>query len=345
MQYRQRLGIVILCLGVTMLFCVFSQLSDYFTYRLVKVNSDAPDITASSIMSTAYISSLLISIESIRKDCGQLCDTTRTGLPGPFFDHILANVNCTSLFENKYIDNGHGLSQAPGQIPTELMNDFTMNGRIPLKKFYLNQQYLGQKDKKLLWSEKLIEDWIALAKRGQLNGNYGAIETNALRDGLQHAPNIKGGRVLVIGSEIPWVEACVLEAGAREVVTLEYAEIVSEHPRVKTILPYDFRMKFLHQKIELFDAVVTFSSVEHSGLGRYGDALNPWGDIIAISRAWCVTRAGGSLTIGVQYNFHDEFIRFNADRWYGKIRYPFLTTNWKQIYRGEGYQRVHVFTK
>jgi hypothetical protein len=34
--------------------------------------------------------------------------------------------------------------------------------------------------------------------------NYGIPETNALRDGLQHAPGVKNGRVLVIGSENPW---------------------------------------------------------------------------------------------------------------------------------------------
>jgi hypothetical protein len=42
--------------------------------------------------------------------------------------------------------------------------------------------------------------------------------------------------------------------------------------------------------------------VEHSGLGRYGDALNPWGDIIAIAKAWCVTKVNGSLTMAVMFN-------------------------------------------
>ena len=32
---------------------------------------------------------------------------------------------------------------------------------------------------------------------------------------------------------------------------------------------------FLKGELGPFDAVVTFSSVEHSGLGRYGDGLNP----------------------------------------------------------------------
>ena len=48
-----------------------------------------------------------------------------------------------------------------------------------------------------------------------------------------------------------------------------------------------------------FDGVVTFSSLEHSGLGRYGDQLNPWGDLIAMSKAWCLTKPGGRMLIGV----------------------------------------------
>jgi hypothetical protein len=46
---------------------------------------------------------------------------------------------------------------------------------------------------------------------------------------------MKHGRVLIIGSETPWVEACVLEAGARKIVTVEYREIISEDPRRHTI--------------------------------------------------------------------------------------------------------------
>ena len=91
--------------------------------------------------------------------------------------------------------------------------------------------------------------------------------------------------------------------------------------------------------------IVTYSSVEHSGLGRFGDMLNPWGDIITLARGWCVTNDGGSLTIGVPYHYEHELIRFNADRRYGKVRYPYLATNWKQHYEGHGAQNPHVFTK
>jgi hypothetical protein len=60
--------------------------------------------------------------------------------------------------------------------------------------------------------------------------------------------------------------------------------------------PYEFTNKYLDGTIGMFDAVVIYNSIEQSGLGIYDDDLNPWGDIISIARAWCVTKDGGSLT-------------------------------------------------
>ena len=80
-----------------------------------------------------------------------------------------------------------------------------------------------------------------------------------------------------------------------------------------------FRRHFLENKLEKLDAVVTCSSVEHSALCRFGDMLNPLGNIITITRAWC---DGGSLTIGVPYHYEHELIRFNADSRCGTFRYP-----------------------
>ena len=147
----------------------------------------------------------------------------------------------------------------------------------------------------------------------------------------------------MISSTNPWVEACILEAGANEIVTLEYGVIYSKQPQSKTMVTLEFCRDFLENKLENFDAVVTFSSVEHSGLEIFGDMLNPWGDIITIARAWCVAKDLGYLTIGVQYR--DETIQFNADRRNDKVDYPYLTTNWRQYYQGYGIQRPYVFWK
>ncbi len=147
----------------------------------------------------------------------------------------------------------------------------------------------------------------------------------------------------MIGPTNPWVGACILDAGAKEIVTLEYGAIYSKHPQLKTMIPLEFRRHFLENKLEKCNTVITFSSVEHSWLGRFGDMLNPWGDIITIARSWCVTKDWGYLTIGVHYG--DETIQFNAGRRYDKVHYPYLTTNWRQYYQGYGIQRPYVFRK
>jgi hypothetical protein len=69
--------------------------------------------------------------------------------------------------------------------------------------------------------------------------------------------------------------------------------------------------------------------VEHSGLRRYGDALNPCRGIIGVARACCVTKVNGSLTLAVMFSENKVYIKFNADRFYGKIRYPYVTSNWR----------------
>lgn len=87
--------------------------------------------------------------------------------------------------------------------------------------------------------------------------------------------------------------------------------------------------------------------MEHSGLGRYGDALNPWGDVLEIARAHCVSKAHGKLVIAVMMTpDYQDALEFNAHRMYGKRRWPYLTTNWKIIHReSSGDQVVHVFDK
>ena len=80
----------------------------------------------------------------------------------------------------------------------------------------------------------------------------------------------------------------------------------------------------------------------HLSKGRYGDSLNPWGDIITIAQAWCVSKAKAHLAIGVPTFVHGEDrIEFNAGKVYGPRLYPFLATNWKFMWPNEG-KRVNM---
>jgi hypothetical protein len=63
--------------------------------------------------------------------------------------------------------------------------------------------------------------------------------------------------------------------------------------------PKQFSEQYLSGSLPTFDAMVTFSSLEHSGLGRYGDGLNPWGDLITMAKVWCALKPGGRALVGV----------------------------------------------
>jgi hypothetical protein len=107
-------------------------------------------------------------IEAIRQDCGQLCDTSRVGSTGPFFNHVHADINCDLIFRNPFIDRSHGLPHAPRTIPQELLKEFTMNNRLPVQKYYFDTPYLGNKARTPVWTEQLIDSWVEKAKKGKL---------------------------------------------------------------------------------------------------------------------------------------------------------------------------------
>ena len=59
------------------------------------------------------------------------------------------------------------------------------------------------------------------------------------------------------------------------------------------------------------------------------DALNPWGDVLAIARCWCVAHPRAWLLLAVPFGV--DQLEFNAQRWYGPLRYPLLATNWRLL--------------
>ena len=130
-----------------------------------------------------------------------------------FYQRVVP-VNCPTIFSDSvFIERGHG-EGVPFRIHTNAKNEFTLNGAIPVRTWYFDQNYHAQTTDTRVWDRTLVEEWIRLASVGELVGNYGRNETNHLKNALGYA-KIQGGRILVIGSEVPWVEALVLSAGVR----------------------------------------------------------------------------------------------------------------------------------
>jgi len=278
-------------------------------------------------------------VEKLKKDCGQLCKFPRksqgTYAADSFpFDANYLYFNCPALFENEYMDCSHGQESPPGAIPRELRHDYLPTDQIRPTNLYIKQTYhtnkAMEKKQSRVWTRELVDDYLQRLAEGTLKGTYSAQQTSWLYGVMKGIEEIKGGTVLVVGTELPWVECILLAVGAKKVVTLEYGALSSEHPQLETILPGDFRSRYMDGSLPIFDAVVSYSSIEHSGLGRYGDALNPYGDVMQVARSWCVTRNGGALVLGLPSAGHD-FLRWNADRIYGPYRWPRITANWRPV--------------
>ena len=217
----------------------------------------------------------------------------------------------------------------PTYPPDYLLDEFTMFGEMPI--LDLHYHYENWTDKAKYFPRELINDIIKKMKRGENINIYlhGICVQHTLQRYIQY---IKDKRGFVVGTDLPWFEGMLLGFGARNITTLEYAHLVFESPEIESYTPYDFADKWLKGEIEQYDFGVTFSSIEHSGLGRYTDPLNPYGDLESMAQSWCMVKPGGMFAVGVEDSLNSSnYILWNAHRVYGPKRLAQLTANWKVL--------------
>ena len=218
----------------------------------------------------------------------------------------------------------HFYSNSPyNEIPDELLSEFTMNGTIPVLHWWFD----GSKQQKVVWSLACVDAHLQQfsidnIESGNCSGeSYPGVAALLLLAFQKN--NIVGKNVAVVGSETPWIEAMLLNLRNR-VTTVEY-NVPSVHDnRIKCMSYTDFTLTSNE-----YDCVVSFSSIEHSGLGRYGDPLEPNGDIETMQVIHKNLKENGVLIWGAPVG-HDAFV-WNAHRIYGKIRLPLLFQKFDEI--------------
>ena len=186
-----------------------------------------------------------------------------------------------------------------------------------------------------VWTRAFLDAYGARVAAGEEGGSYTVAHVAQVRAavrGAAAAARLVGGHALVIGTDRPWIEVLLLAEGARRVTTMEYGDIVSEHPAV-VAKPYrTLAAEVLAGAWPPADLVVSYSSLEHSGLGRYGDALDADGDAAALRQAWCMTRPGGIALVGLPMTCEDAgAIEFNAHRIYGMRRLAEIAQGWEWV--------------
>ena len=217
----------------------------------------------------------------------------------------------------------------PEYPPDYLLDEFTMFGEMPI----VNIRYFKPKStecKKHI-SLTLINDVIEKLKIVENVNRYqdAICVQHTLKRYLHY---IRGKRGFVIGTIKPWFEGMLLGFGARNITTLEYGHLVFESSAIVAYTPYDFADKWMKGEIKPYVFGVTFSSIEHSGLGRYTNPLNPYGDLESMAQSWCMVKPGGMFAVGVEDSLNsNNSIVWNAHRVYGPKRLAQLTANWEVL--------------
>ena len=168
-------------------------------------------------------------------------------------------------------------------------------------------KYFGSSAMESIWSQDRVEKLIAAVhsrkykrprRRDDPVSAYGAGIDDAFDKALKAFSGL-GLRGAVLGSQTLRLEATLLAYGAKHVDTIEYGEIVSRHPKISTLRPTEAYAKFLNKTHVPYDFIASFSSVELSGMGRYGDPMNPVADIEAVAAMSCLVKKGGRMFLGV----------------------------------------------
>ena len=208
------------------------------------------------------------------------------------------------------------IAAPPQEIPPELIDTYTVGGQIPVRKRYFDGTY----SEPVVYSKEVIDTVLAKVAAGK-TFYYGKTDL-WLRTALQRFP-IRGQEVAVMGSVEPIYESTVIHHGGRP-TTIEYNKIASDDARLTTLTVAEFE-----RNPRLFDAAFSISSFEHDGLGRYGDPLNPDGDLDAMARMKNVVKANGLLFLAVPVGC--DALVWNAHRVYGPIRLPRLLSGWEVL--------------
>ena len=205
------------------------------------------------------------------------------GFTGPM-DMSLLPQSIVDLFKDSYDlpSNFNFSSQF-------ISNQTSLNrGQIP-KAFWGFINELGNK-----WTQNHINTGIKSLNENidDITPDHYPFSGKMIKEAIECLSLNKNSKVLVAGSVSPWIECICLNYGFETIITSDYQIKKIEDPRIKFVHANDI----LNYK---FDLIISFSSIEHDGLGRYGDPINPYGPFNATDEFYNSLNCNGKLICGV----------------------------------------------
>lgn len=205
-------------------------------------------------------------------------------------------------------------------IPVKLLDGYSMNNQIMIEMKYRDDSSLNvQRMINSKFTEQEFKRNLKRIERRDTN-YYGKTDTWMYQALFDHP--IEGKDVVIVGSTAPWYEAMALSFGAKSITVFEYSERPSFHEKIEYKRPNECVDK-------KFDICFNISSIEHDGLGRYGDPLDPRGDLKTMLEYKNILKEDGLMFLAVPVG--EDRVYYNVHRIYGNIRFPLLVEKWTPI--------------
>lgn len=203
-------------------------------------------------------------------------------------------------------------------IPQEFWNAFTFDGTIPVSYWYFDDSVVEPKTV----SQSSLDFFCQKAKTREwsYNGELDSFIFQALDD-LEE--ELKDKQVCLMGSFLSWYEGVLLSYGACPIV-IDYHPISTTDARVT----YLTRAQFAKNPRK-FDLILSISRIDHAGLGRYGEPIDPDGDLKEMAFYKQMLNPGGKLLLALPIG--PDALVWNAHRIYGWKRLKTLLKGWKSI--------------
>lgn len=212
-------------------------------------------------------------------------------------------------------------TKIPKKIPRHLLKDFTLDNKIRILYSFRDDSYPTKKPR--VFSKEYVDRMISDAKKGRKR-YYGKTDDYINLAMKKYSNEIKDKEGVDIGSVTGWYSAIMLAHGAKKSYVLEYNKILSKHPKVIPMMSKDF-----WNSPREFDFGTSISSFEHDGLGRYGDPINPLGDMESMRKMKKVIKKEGLFFLSVPIG--KDTLVWNKHRIYGRKRFFKLIEGWELI--------------
>lgn len=291
-----------LLLSIMLLFCIVEMDAEPWTEQFLKDISDAGD-------------KFIFKQHHLGKHFELVTSMTEQGV-----SRRSLRFQCSALFQSHSKANASQEYHPPRHPPPVMLNSFTLDGAVTSHDMYCTEEQQNGGAGYVWSASELDRNGKSACQCGQYNKPFC---DQAI---ARYGDVIKNKSGYVFGSQKPWAESALLAAGAASVTTVEYMSITTDHPRLLYIHPFNLTAKYLRGH-KGADFAWSYSSLEHDGLGRYGDPINPFADLESIYRIHCLLRPGGVLFLG--FPVGPDALYWNAHRIYGPLRLYLVLSGWE----------------